>query len=487
MAGSDQSARLQGLLSGIADSVGGLGAGGEWTSNAIRNAARPEIDLANSASINQYADWARRNGYADEASKYLTLGSTLQNAEQKKLYGDTVARGTNEMRTLRSRLGEINAKIQEVGNPADPGFSAPGLIVARDNLQNKLDTLVDNVNSAGEDSRFGVADAGTKAYQALITEEFATEKAGLEMMTAQEELLAQRAERNARLAKANPVNDDTLRHLTEDQWKSYARAYAAARTNQDKIDVNERFGVINESNEANVLKGLETGAKAGVAMVAERLSQMGEGQGGSIAIGDLFGDSSLGKLLGWDKNADPEARIFDSATNDFFEDINSNPDLAEKNNDAIAARLMINPDYAEADLPTKRQMEAEAFINYYRELYPEFANAYAKDKAALEQKAKAAEIEAQDRAADWLPGYDPNTGEGAQKFNVWFESARTREPELTYQEAIDMWREKYRPSVAEPPRPEPSGAPNMNRAGRQIATPEPTEPTKTRFSNRAGR
>jgi hypothetical protein len=493
MAGTDQSARLQGLLSGIADSVGGLGAGGDWTSNAIRNIARPEIDTADSRSVMSYADWARRNGYADEASKYLTLGATLQNTEQKKAYGDQVATGSVQMRALRGRIAEMDSKIEEVGDPADPMFSAPGLVVARDNLQGKLDTLISDINAAGESSRFGVADAGTKAYQAIVTEELATTKSALEMQTASEELIALRAERNKRLADGKRVNSDILRYLTKDQWDSYARSYAGARTNQDRIDVNERFGAINESNETNVLKGLDGGAKAGLAMIASRFSQMGEGknllpfgEGGTITLGDLFGDSFIGKFLGWDKNADPEARIFDSATNDFFESINSVPELAKANNEAIAARLMLNPDYAEADLPTKRQMETEAFINYYRETYPEFARAYASDKAELTERAKGLEVEAEDRAADWLPGYDPN-GDGARKFNVWFESARATDPELTYAEAIDMWEEKYRSSVAEPPRPEPAGAPDMNKAGRQIRQPEPSEPTKTRFSNRAGR
>jgi hypothetical protein len=306
------------------------------------------------------------------------------------------------------------------------------------------------------------------------------------MQTADEELAALRAERNARLAKGTRATPDTLRYLTEDQWDSYARSYASAITNQDRIDVNERFGAINESNEANVLKGLDAGAKAGVTMVASRFSQIGEGKGGSITLGDLFADSFIGKFLNWDKNADPEARIFDSATNDFFEQINSDSELAKANNEAIAARLMLNPDYAEADLPTKRQMETEAFINYYRETYPEFARAYAKDKAELTERAKGLEVEAKDAAAGWLPGYDPN-GDGARKFNVWFESARATDPELTYAEAYEMWEEKYRSSVAEPPRPEPAGAPDMNKAGRQIAKPEPSEPTKTRFSNRTGR
>jgi len=496
MAGRDESARLQGMLSDLAGTVGEMGAGRDWGANAIRQIARPDnqarfrgekFGLDNSENLMKMAQWSERNGYEDQAARYLTLGSGLREAEQKKLYGDQIAKGGVKMRALRNQIADMDSKIEKVGDPTDPGFSAPGLIVARDNLQNQLNTVISQLNTVGEESRYGVADAGTTAYQGLVTADLARTNAAIEMQTAQEELAALRAERNARLAKGRRVDSDILRYLTVDQWDSYGRAYSAARTNQDRIDVNERFGVINESNEENVLKGLDTGAKAGVTMIASRFSQMGEGKGGSITIGDLFADSFIGKFMNWDKNADPDARVFDSEVNDFFETINSDPELAKANNEAIAARLLLNPDYAEADLPTKRQMETEAFVNYYRETYPEFARAYAKDKAELTERARGLEVEAEDREADWLPGYNPDSEEGARRFNVWFESSRKIEPELTYQEAIDMWREKYKSSVAESPRPEPSGPPKMNKGGRAVAEPVPSEPTKTRFTNRAGR
>ena len=83
MAGRDESARLQGLLSGIAGDVGELGKGGEWAGNAIRTVARPdfmagsdkvlgkygrpEFDMNNVDNLNAMANWASRNGYEDQA------------------------------------------------------------------------------------------------------------------------------------------------------------------------------------------------------------------------------------------------------------------------------------------------------------------------------------------------------------------------------------------------------------------------------------
>ena len=50
-------------------------------------------------------------------------------------------------------------------------FSAPGLIVARDNLQNQIDSTVDAMNRRGELSKHGVANAGDAAVIAIAAAE----------------------------------------------------------------------------------------------------------------------------------------------------------------------------------------------------------------------------------------------------------------------------------------------------------------------------
>ena len=54
MAGRDESARLQGLLSGIAGDVGELGKGGEWAGNAIRTVARPDFMAGSDKVLGKY-------------------------------------------------------------------------------------------------------------------------------------------------------------------------------------------------------------------------------------------------------------------------------------------------------------------------------------------------------------------------------------------------------------------------------------------------
>lgn len=120
MAGSDQSARLQGMLSQLADSFNGMGDAYNYAPNAIRNFTRPEVDNTSSRSILQYADWARRNGYDDEANQYMALGvrqkeKEVQEAKDAAL-GKTMAEATQTSSTgldlgAKGDLGGADATI----------------------------------------------------------------------------------------------------------------------------------------------------------------------------------------------------------------------------------------------------------------------------------------------------------------------------------------------------------------------------------------
>lgn len=103
MAGRDESAKLQGMLSEIAATVGEMGAGRNWGANAIRQIARPdnqamfrgeEFNLDNSANLMKMAQWSERNGYDDKAKQYMALG--YKEKEREAL----------ETKESRSRMGE---------------------------------------------------------------------------------------------------------------------------------------------------------------------------------------------------------------------------------------------------------------------------------------------------------------------------------------------------------------------------------------------
>jgi hypothetical protein len=132
----------------------------------------------------------------------------------------------------------------------------------------------------------------------------------------------------------------------------------------------------------------------------------------------------------------------------------------------------------------KREMEAEAFVNFYKQAYPKFEEAYAKDRVALEQEARGNEVERQDREADYAPGTDPNSGAGQALFNDWFNQARIDFPELTYDQARKLWDDKYysgkyrsSESVGRGQRPnlEPQTGALLSATGGSRANPRPPE------------
>ena len=139
MSGSDQSARLQGLLSGIAGTVGELGVGGDWTSDAIRTVNRPdfmagafgtpEFDMDNVENLNAMANWASRNGYEDQAKQYMAL-SYKQKEKEAQEAKDAALGKTMAEATQASALG------QQLGVAGDLGGADATIESLRKRLSN---------------------------------------------------------------------------------------------------------------------------------------------------------------------------------------------------------------------------------------------------------------------------------------------------------------------------------------------------------------
>jgi len=495
MSGSDQSARLQGLLSGIASTVGELGVGGDWTSNAIRTVNRPdfmagsdkvlgkfgnpEFDMNNVDNLNAMANWADRNDRQEEATRYMALSSKLAETQGKKSWSNTLGVGTNNLRTLQ---GQINATRSAISNgTADQS--------ALDPLIQRRDALIKGLNTKGEADRYGSATAGSDALTKIVGEITAAEVARQELAQVALENAETEGKIRDRIATGNVQDRETFRWLTDDQYAAYVRGHSAANGTANQIKVNENFGGINTQNEGYQKTAAEAGASAGLSAISRAFINKGEGQGLSMNLRDAWGDTFLGKLLG--AKPDRRAKFFDTATHDFFEslvgeDSEGNPDVSiiEANNKAITAKLLQNPDYPSASMSEKREMEAEAFVNFYKQAYPKFEEAYAKDRVALEQEARGNEVERQDREADYVPGTDPNSGAGQALFNDWFNQARIDFPELTYDQARKLWDDKYysgkyrsSESVGRGQRPnlEPQTGALLSATGGSRANPRPPE------------
>lgn len=73
MAGS-RARDLTGLLTSIGDTAGKFGDTGQQYVKTLRRSFAPKPDMNDSASLLEYAEWARRNGLEKEAQQYLLLG-----------------------------------------------------------------------------------------------------------------------------------------------------------------------------------------------------------------------------------------------------------------------------------------------------------------------------------------------------------------------------------------------------------------------------
>ncbi|NDB66170.1 MAG: hypothetical protein EB168_10990, partial [Euryarchaeota archaeon] len=72
------------MLGSIGDTLGKMGDPGNQYVDTFRRSMAPKADMNDSASLLNYADWARRNGYDEEAKQYMVLGASQQKLEGEK-------------------------------------------------------------------------------------------------------------------------------------------------------------------------------------------------------------------------------------------------------------------------------------------------------------------------------------------------------------------------------------------------------------------
>ena len=181
MAGQDQSARLQGLLSGIAGSVGELGAGGEWAGNAVRTAARPdfmagsfgnpEFDMNNVDNLNAMANWASRNGYEDQAKQYMALSYRQKEKEEQEaedaalgktlagaaLTGSDAQQAGNEgdLESASAKIGNLKALLEQEDIQASPEAVL------------RISATIESLNSQSEQFRKNQTQSSARALAGL--------------------------------------------------------------------------------------------------------------------------------------------------------------------------------------------------------------------------------------------------------------------------------------------------------------------------------
>ena len=82
MAGRSQASNLSGMLTSIGDTIGEMGGPGRQYVDTLRRTMAPTPKMDDSTSLTEYAKWARRNGYDEEADKYMALAYKQKQIEK---------------------------------------------------------------------------------------------------------------------------------------------------------------------------------------------------------------------------------------------------------------------------------------------------------------------------------------------------------------------------------------------------------------------
>ena len=131
MVGRSQASNLSGMLTSIGDTIGEMGGPGNQYVDTFRRSMAPKADMGDSKSLESYASWARRNGYDEEADKYLALAYKQKEVEKQEAKDAALGKamagasksGSVAMREgARGDLGNVDATIASLNkrleNPA---------------------------------------------------------------------------------------------------------------------------------------------------------------------------------------------------------------------------------------------------------------------------------------------------------------------------------------------------------------------------------
>ena len=243
MAGSSQASNLTGMLGNLADSVGRMGEAGLPYVDTFRRNMAPQADMNDSASLLNYADWARRNGYDDEAKQYMVLGATQKKAEEQKSYKTSVATGTEKLRKTRAAVARVNSEIKK---QEEAGVVNPATLEARDRLVSAYSQTADQLDAMGKASNYGVGNEGAEAVRAINAYEYEQEQQALQMANLRSTALENFQDQLDRGAEAQ-VNPNM--YSDPAQQRTYEKAYLT-----HEQTVSEMFGKGTEEYKAQMIK-----------------------------------------------------------------------------------------------------------------------------------------------------------------------------------------------------------------------------------------
>lgn len=394
MAGRDASKNLYGLFANMQRGLMDEGNASRQFTESFRRSMAPDVDMEDPNSLMRYADYARRNGYDDEAKQYMVLGANQQKAQEQKAYADQLATGTEKLRGLYAQLGAVK------GNPdADPS--------ALVGIQNQINLIEDAMNESGAANIYGVANAGSEAGRSAVSSMAAMEKAVLESRKLAAQTVEAEANTDILISKGDTLPKSALPGIDYDAYK---RAMSQTQGVGDRVRKNNEWTARS--------KGWQTANKELNATVA----------GSQIAI--LFNDVlDAGKSL-----------FNDDGLTDFLQGLA--PEDKQVMNEVIVAYALRDPKWVDGDTETQQKIIQDIFVAQYSQLYREGFGGSLANRLAGE------ELEEGDALANYKPNTNPDIsssdGGGKEMFEQWYADEKSINPSYTIDQAREDWDQQYK-------------------------------------------
>lgn len=267
------------LLLSIGETAGKTGAGYQYVDTFKRQMA-PELDREDSTSLMNYSQWARRNGYDEEANRYENLGLERSKIEGKQSY-------KKGMQGMSQALDNINNARSQIGESKDPND-----LLRLDALNQAHSSTVERMNALGIESEYGTGREGAEAVARSAAAQVAAEEHAMKIGKWKIEEAEADAKQMDRAAQGAEIPAKLLPpHLRE----TYRNARATAQNGTaDLIRINKQYeGLVKDWKEQKEQKAVASAAFAVEATVSSLIS---DGQKGrfedDLPINDYLTDDS---------------------------------------------------------------------------------------------------------------------------------------------------------------------------------------------------
>lgn len=108
MAGQNLASRnTLGMFQMMNDSISGMGNAGNQYVETFRRGTAPKADMNDSASLLRYADWARRNGYDEEATRYDRMSYDAADRERQTTEKLAVQKGRSDIADRQNQMTQL--------------------------------------------------------------------------------------------------------------------------------------------------------------------------------------------------------------------------------------------------------------------------------------------------------------------------------------------------------------------------------------------